>query len=102
MQLQVNLKLNRNDIVFRFFRNTSVLTGNHFMPQSPAQSGPPLPPFVMAGFAAAVIAVILMAGVSYQAQTKSNSAANAVTQGVELIVQIENLLSSAKDTETGQ
>jgi CheY-like chemotaxis protein len=43
-----------------------------------------------------------MAGVSYQEQRRSIAAADAVTQGVELIVQVQNLLSSAKDAETGQ
>jgi CheY-like chemotaxis protein/CHASE3 domain sensor protein len=73
-----------------------------FMTQTTAHSGPPLPPSVFAGFAVAVVAVILMAGVSYRAQNRSVAAAEAVTQGVELIVQIQNLLSSAKDAETGQ
>src|SRR5665213_1424020 len=72
------------------------------MSQSTAQPGPPLPPFVFAGFAAAVVAVILMAGVSYQAQQRSTAAADAVTQGVERIVQVQNVLASTKDAETGQ
>jgi CheY-like chemotaxis protein/CHASE3 domain sensor protein len=72
------------------------------MSQSTAQPGPPLPPSVFAGFAAAVVAVILMAGVSYQAQQRSTAAADAVTQGVERIVQVQNVLSSTKDAETGQ
>jgi CheY-like chemotaxis protein len=72
------------------------------MAQSSARSGLPLPPSVLAGFTAAVVAVILMAGVSYQAQRRSTAAADTVTQGVELIVQVQNLLSSAKDAETGQ
>jgi signal transduction histidine kinase/DNA-binding response OmpR family regulator/CHASE3 domain sensor protein len=72
------------------------------MTRSLAHPGPPLPSSVFAGFVAAVVAVILMAGVSYQAQMRSTAAADAVTQGVELIVEIENLLSSVKDAETGQ
>ncbi len=72
------------------------------MAQSSAHSGSPLPPSVFAGFAAAVVAVIVMAGVSYQAQQRSTAAADAVTQGVERIVQVQNVLSSIKDAETGQ
>jgi CheY-like chemotaxis protein/CHASE3 domain sensor protein len=72
------------------------------MAQSSAHSGPPLPPSALAGFTAAILAVILMAILSYQAQTRSAAAADAVTQGVELIVQVQNLLSAAKDAETGQ
>jgi CheY-like chemotaxis protein/CHASE3 domain sensor protein len=72
------------------------------MAQSSAHSGPPLPPSALAGFTAALLAVILMAILSYQAQTRSVAAADAVTQGVELIVQVQNLLSSTKDAETGQ
>src|SRR5580658_7493694 len=72
------------------------------MPQFSARPGPPLPPSAFAGFAAAVAAVILMAGVSYQAQQRSTAAADAVTQGVERIVQVQNVLSSVKDAETGQ
>jgi CheY-like chemotaxis protein/signal transduction histidine kinase/CHASE3 domain sensor protein len=72
------------------------------MPRPSARSGLPLPPSVLAGFFAAVLAVLLMAAVSYQAQNRSTVAAAAATQGVELIVQIQNVLSSVKDTETGQ
>ncbi len=72
------------------------------MAQSSAHAGPPLPPSALAGFTAAILAVILMAFLSYQAQMRSTSAADEVTQGVELIVQGQNLLSSAKDAETGQ
>jgi CheY-like chemotaxis protein/signal transduction histidine kinase/CHASE3 domain sensor protein len=72
------------------------------MSRPSARSGLPLPPAVLAGFIAAILAVLLMAGVSYQAQNRSTVAATAVTQGVELIVQIQNVLSSIKDTETGQ
>src|ERR1700722_17896947 len=72
------------------------------MAQTSAHSGPPLPPSALAGFTAAILAVILMAILSYQAQTRSAAAADAVTQGVELIVQVQNLLSAAKDAETGQ
>jgi CheY-like chemotaxis protein/signal transduction histidine kinase/CHASE3 domain sensor protein len=43
-----------------------------------------------------------MAGVSYQAQQRSTAAADTVTQGVERIVQVQNVLSSTKDAETGQ
>ncbi|HEV2703450.1 MAG TPA: response regulator [Steroidobacteraceae bacterium] len=72
------------------------------MAQNSAHSGPPLPPSVFAGFAIAVASVIVMAVVSYQAQRRSTDAADAVTQGVELIVQVQDLLSSTKDAETGQ
>jgi signal transduction histidine kinase/CheY-like chemotaxis protein/CHASE3 domain sensor protein len=72
------------------------------MAQQSAHSGPPLPPSALAGFSAAILAVILMCILSYQAQTRSGAAAEEVTQGVELIVQIQNLLSSIKDAETGQ
>jgi CheY-like chemotaxis protein/CHASE3 domain sensor protein len=72
------------------------------MSQTSAHSGLPLPPSVIAGFAIAIVAVLLMAGVSYQAQQRSIAAADAVTQGVERIVQVQNLLSSTKDAETGQ
>jgi CHASE3 domain sensor protein len=72
------------------------------MAQASAHSGPPLPPFGFGGFLAAVAAVILMAAVSYQAQVTSNAAAEAVTRGIDLVVQIQNLLSTAKDAETGQ
>jgi CheY-like chemotaxis protein/signal transduction histidine kinase/CHASE3 domain sensor protein len=72
------------------------------MAQSSAHSGPPLPPATLAGFAAAVLAVILMALLSYQAQTRSAAAGDAVTRGVAVIDQIQNVLSSVKDAETGQ
>jgi CheY-like chemotaxis protein/CHASE3 domain sensor protein len=72
------------------------------MAQKTAHSGPPLPPAVLAGFATAVVSVVLMAVVTYQAQRRSTEAADAVTQGIEQLVQIQNLLSSSKDAETGQ
>ncbi len=72
------------------------------MSQASARSGPPLPPTVFAGFAAAVAAVLLMAIASNEAQQRSSVAAYAVTQSMELNVQTQNLLSSVKDAETGQ
>src|SRR5580698_5729245 len=72
------------------------------MVHTSAHSGPPLPPAALAGFATAVVSVVLMAVVSYQSQRRSTDAADAVTQGVEQLIQIQNLLSSTKDAETGQ
>ncbi|HTV78697.1 MAG TPA: response regulator [Steroidobacteraceae bacterium] len=72
------------------------------MPQTSAHSGPPLPPSALAGFSAAVLAVILTAILSYRAEVGSRTAADAVTQGIERIVQVQNVLSSTKDAETGQ
>jgi CheY-like chemotaxis protein/signal transduction histidine kinase/CHASE3 domain sensor protein len=72
------------------------------MAQSSAHSGPPLPPSTLAGFAAALLAVILMAAFSFQAETLSATAGDAVTRGVAVIDQIQNVLSSVKDAETGQ
>ena len=75
------------------------------MSQSSARhSGPPLPPSAFAGFAAGVVAVVSddNGSVLPRLSTRSTAAADAVTQGVERIVQVQNVLSSTKDAETGQ
>jgi CheY-like chemotaxis protein/CHASE3 domain sensor protein len=61
-----------------------------------------LPPRTLAGFGGAILAVVLIAIVSYFSLLSSSSTAGRVTQTFEVLEQLEGLLSSVKDAETGQ
>jgi CheY-like chemotaxis protein/CHASE3 domain sensor protein len=62
----------------------------------------PLAPKTLIGFLLAIVAVAAIAVLSYQSlQTASISARN-LAQSIEVLAQIEGLLSTLKDAETGQ
>jgi CheY-like chemotaxis protein/CHASE3 domain sensor protein len=61
-----------------------------------------LPPATLGGFIAATLAVLLIAVLSYQSHHSRTIAANRVTHTLEVTRQIETLLSTLKDAETGQ
>jgi CheY-like chemotaxis protein/CHASE3 domain sensor protein len=66
------------------------------------RSSMPLPPKTLIGFLLAVIAVVIIALLSYQSlQTTTNTARN-LTGSVELLRRLQALLSTLKDAETGQ
>jgi signal transduction histidine kinase/CheY-like chemotaxis protein/CHASE3 domain sensor protein len=65
-------------------------------------SGPPLPQGPLAGFVIAVGAVVLISFVSYRSLEKRESNASLVTHTLQVIKQLDALLSSLKDAETGQ
>jgi CheY-like chemotaxis protein len=59
-------------------------------------------PRTFTGFLVAVAAVVVIALLSYDAARSSQATAGAVTRAVELLAQIEGVLSTLKDAETGQ
>jgi CheY-like chemotaxis protein/CHASE3 domain sensor protein len=66
------------------------------------RSGPPLPAKTLFGFALAVSAVAVIALLSYQSLQTTAASSKSLTQTVEVLAQLNNLLSTLKDAETGQ
>ncbi len=71
-------------------------------PGSGARSGPPLPTGTMVGFTVAVVAVVLIAWFSFQSLRSRASTAERVTHTISVMEQLQALLSTVKDAETGQ
>ncbi|WP_374566648.1 response regulator [Ideonella sp.] len=61
-----------------------------------------LPPLTVIGFGVAIFAVLLISLFSYQADRSRSEAAQAVSQALEMIQQVQSISSSLKDAETGQ
>ena len=78
------------------------------LPLQPAATGrgarfaPPLPASMMASFVVAVLAVVLIAFFSYGSLQSRAQAAALVSHTFEVVEQLQGLLSSVKDAETGQ
>ena len=66
-----------------------------------SRSGP-LPPSTLAGLVIAIVAVALIAFFTYRSLQSRETAAERVTHTLEVMQQLEALLSSVKDAETGQ
>ena len=66
------------------------------------QTGLPLPSKSIFGFLLAVIAVIIIAILSYQSLRAAASSAQNLAQSVAVLAELEALLSTLKDAETGQ
>jgi CheY-like chemotaxis protein/CHASE3 domain sensor protein len=71
-------------------------------PARGARSRLPLPPSSVAGFSIAVIVVVLIAIVSFRSLETSVSTGQRVTSTLEVVDQLQNVLSLLKDAETGQ
>jgi CheY-like chemotaxis protein/CHASE3 domain sensor protein len=67
-----------------------------------ARSGPPLPPKTLFGFALAVTAVVVIALLSYQSLQANVSSSKSLAQTIEVLAQLNSVLSTLKDAETGQ
>jgi signal transduction histidine kinase/CheY-like chemotaxis protein/CHASE3 domain sensor protein len=61
-----------------------------------------LPTRSIVGFSLAVIAVVIMALLSYQSLQAAAQSARNLAQSVEVLAELESLLSTLKDAETGQ
>ena len=66
------------------------------------RGGLPLPPGTLAGFGLAILAVVLIAFFSYQSLQSSALTAARVTNTLGVLEQLDALLSTLKDAETGQ
>ena len=62
----------------------------------------PLPPSTLVGLAVGILAVALIAFLTYQALAIREVAAARISSAQETITQLETLLSSLKDAETAQ
>jgi CheY-like chemotaxis protein/signal transduction histidine kinase len=62
----------------------------------------PLPPKTLIGFVLAVIAVVIIALLSYQSLQATTGSNASLTQSIEVLGRLEALLSTLKDAETGQ
>ena len=70
--------------------------------QGGPRSGAPLPPGPLLGFVIAVAAVAFIALLPYQSLKTRSVAARRVTHTLEVMEQLQSVLSLAKDAETGQ
>ncbi|WP_423222063.1 response regulator [Ideonella lacteola] len=61
-----------------------------------------LPPLTVIGFGVAILAVVVIALFSYQADLSRSAAAQALSSSNEAIRQVQALASTVKDAETGQ
>jgi CheY-like chemotaxis protein/CHASE3 domain sensor protein len=78
---------------------------NNTTPQSspgPALSALPLPLKSLAGFLLAVVAVVIVAALSYQSLQATIASSRNLANTIEVLAQLDGLLSTLKDAETGQ
>jgi CheY-like chemotaxis protein/signal transduction histidine kinase/CHASE3 domain sensor protein len=68
----------------------------------PVISRMPLPPKTLIGFLLAVVAVVIIALLSYQSLRTTTRASASLTQTIEVLGRLGSLLSTLKDAETGQ
>ena len=64
--------------------------------------GPALPPRTLAGFAAALLSVLLIAFFGYRSVNNAQQSTALTTHTMEVMQRVDALLSSVKDAETGQ
>src|ERR1700722_20736923 len=67
-----------------------------------ANFGPPLPTGTLVAFLVAVLAIVLVACLCYVALEGSAGSARRVTHTLEVTEQLQALLSTLQDAETGQ
>jgi signal transduction histidine kinase/DNA-binding response OmpR family regulator/CHASE3 domain sensor protein len=67
-----------------------------------ARSGLPLPPKTMVGFLLALIAVMVIALLSYQSLQVTAASSTSLAQTIEVLARLNSVLSTLKDAETGQ
>ncbi|HWM71599.1 MAG TPA: response regulator [Steroidobacteraceae bacterium] len=70
--------------------------------QGGPRSGAPLPPGPLLGFVVAVAAIAFIALLTYRSLQTRSVAAGRVTHTLQVMEQLETILSLAKDAETGQ
>jgi CheY-like chemotaxis protein/signal transduction histidine kinase/CHASE3 domain sensor protein len=66
------------------------------------QFGPPLPPWPLAGFAAAIVAVLVNALLNYGSLATREANVNRVTHSIEVSNHVQAVLTTLQDAETGQ
>jgi CheY-like chemotaxis protein/signal transduction histidine kinase/CHASE3 domain sensor protein len=79
------------------------MDNNSLLPDAAGATGIiPLPAKSLIGFLSAVLAVIIIAALSFQSLQRTAATANNLAQSIQVLGQLELLLSSLKDAETGQ
>jgi CheY-like chemotaxis protein/CHASE3 domain sensor protein len=73
-----------------------------FNPRRANRFGPALPPRTFAGFAAAIVTVVLIAFFGYRSLDNEADSAALTTHTLQVMQRVDGLLSSLKDAETGQ
>jgi PAS domain S-box-containing protein len=71
-------------------------------PQRASRFGPPLPIKTLIGFLIAIAAIAIVARLSYIALKDTERSAQRVTNTLEVTAQLQTILSTMKDAETGQ
>jgi len=66
------------------------------------RSGMPLPPKTLIGFSLAVVAVVIIALLSYQSLQATTNSARSLAQSIDVLSRLQALMSTLKDAETGQ
>ncbi len=79
-----------------------IQTSNQWQSLRAVISGSPLSPKAALAALVAVAAVVIISLWSYQALQANTVGANSLTQSIEVLRQMESLLSTVKDAETGQ
>src|ERR1700736_3527312 len=80
----------------------SIRPGSKFRPGSTSRSGLPMTLRTLSAFLVAVIAVVVIAALSYTSLQSSAASARSLNRAVEVIAQLQTVLSTVKDAETGQ
>ena len=80
----------------------SETTAAPFNPRRSTRFGPALPPRTFAGFAAAIVTVVLIAFFGYRSLDNEVESSALTTHTLEVIQRVNGLFSSLKDAETGQ
>ena len=73
-----------------------------FNPRRANRFGPALPPRTFAGFAAAIVTVVLIAFFGYRSLDNEADSAALTSHTLQVMQRVDGLLSSLKDAETGQ
>ncbi len=68
----------------------------------PRRFGPLLPPRTLVGFAAAVVTLLLVASFGYRSLDNTTQSTQLTTHTMQVMQQVDTLMSSLKDAETGQ
>jgi CheY-like chemotaxis protein/CHASE3 domain sensor protein len=66
------------------------------------RSGLPLPPKTLIGFTLAVVAIVIIALLSFQSLQATTKSARDLAQTIDVLGRLQALLSTLKDAETGQ
>ena len=79
-----------------------LLPETRYAPAAGAHAGPPLPPAIMAGFVIAVMAIMVIATLFYTSLQARTANVRLLSRSQAVVQQLERVLSTLKDAESGQ